>query len=207
MFLQSIISSPIFAFVLHHGQEILIGLLLVFMALVWFRGASYSRRRVLAMIAFAVLAVRVFFAALLSYTQYYVWMHDGLGQLFLPPNRSWGYFFQYVLSRYWTSAGIAIVVAIGAYLFLWGLHRYRERFFEGGEAELGFAICLMVGWPGVVVFIAGTCLGIIIVSIVRQIWLAQTYTTLGIPMLIGGALALILNHWLIPVLGLNVLKA
>lgn len=207
MFIREILLSHNFTLFLVYGPNVFLALLFLFTALAWLMGAAFSRRRTLFATALAVLAVRILFAALKSYGQYYVWAHDAFGSLFLPPHASWSYFLGYVGLHHWLSVGLAAASALVVYLFLLGLHRYRDRFFEGGEAELALAICLLVGWPGILLFLAGTCVGIIVVSIVRRVWLAQAYTTLGIPLLIGGVLAFVFTPILIGVLGLAALKA
>jgi len=194
MGIQSFLNSQTFVFIFNYGQTVALGVLLLAALFVWLGSPHFLRRRFLVLIAALALAVRVLLAVGKSYAQYYIWAHSPLGKLFLPPYNGWSYYFHYVGTHFWFETGIAVLIALAAYLFFWGLRRYRERFFEGGEAELGLILCLMIGWPGVLVFIAGTCIGIVVVSAVRGVWLAQAYTTLGVPMLIGGVLAFVLNR-------------
>jgi hypothetical protein len=207
MLYRAIFLSPGFAWFLLHGQTVLLGALLAFAVVAWFLGAAYSLRRTLFVTAIAVLIVRIIFAGIKTYAQYYIWAQDTFGQLFLPPHTPWSYFVQYTGLHFWLSVGLALLAGIVAYIFLLGLHKYRERFFEGAEAELGLAICLIVGWPSVLVLLGGTAIGLIVVSIIRRAWLAQTYTTLGIPLIIGGVLAFLFASFLIGPLGLTALKA
>lgn len=206
LMLVPFITSSAFAFLLAHGEITLLGLLLVFTAFAWLRTPQFLRQRFLLIAILLIAATRIAFSLLRSFVQYYAWSHSDFGQLFLPPYSSWNYFLGYVGLHFLLGTGLALLAGLVAYLFLRTLHRYRDRFFEGGEVELGCAVCLLVGWPGVVIFLAGTALGIVLVSIVRKVWFAQIYTTLGIPMLIGAVLAFLLQFWLIATLGLTVLK-
>src|SRR3989344_3109003 len=74
---------------------------------------------------------RVFYAAILSLSQYYVWNQDKFTKLFLD------YIISYSWSRFWIDVLLSFVFAILFWFFLKALQKKEERFFEPGETELG----------------------------------------------------------------------
>jgi hypothetical protein len=123
-------------------------------------------------------------------------MHTGLGYTIF---YSWG--------RFWLGAVLAISAAALFWFLLKLLQKYKSRFFEDGEVELGALTALLVGWPGFVVFIPLVFISVVIVSIFRLIFFKEAYTTLGAPMLFATILFFIWGQQLLTITGFTVLKA
>lgn len=146
---------------------------------------------------------RVLNAIALTFGQYYIWSHDTFGKAFLHAalgpkvpvpfiqhwswlfNNSFGYFVFYSWGRFWAEVVIALGVAWLFYLFLTGLGKYRDRFFEMQETKLGFICAFLASWPGIVVFIVFTFVSVVLVSVVRRIVWKELYTTLGAPFIVA----------------------
>jgi hypothetical protein len=156
----------------------------------------------------------VFYAALLSFVQYFVWNSNKFTKILLNSadekwnlfNYKFGYFLHYILLHFWLNVLISVCAGFLFYLFLIFLKKYRERFFEDGEVELGFALALIVGWPNFVVFIPLIFVFVIFISIFKALFLKQMYTTLGWPMIFAALVVLIWGDFLINVLKLGVLR-
>jgi hypothetical protein len=167
---------------------------------------KFSRRLIKAGIVFYVL-----YAAFLTWGQYYVWSQNPLGRILLVSDRfgvldgSSGYFIFYSYLRFWLNPALAVLAAFLFYVFLKSLKKYRERFFEEGETEVGFLAALAAGWPGIVVFIPLAFLVVVLVSGFRLAVFRERFTTLGWPLLISLLLVLAWGDILIKALGLKVL--
>ena len=170
---------------------------------------------------------RFFYAFLLTVSQYYVWSQDKFTQILLNSSlvqtipisgifnkicqlplvncQKFGYFLFYSYGRFWLNALISVAVAFVFYLFLKSLQKHQARFFEEGEAELGFLSALIVGWPNFVVFLSLVFILVILISIFRRVFLKQFYTTLGWPFILAAFASLVLGSNLIAILGLGVL--
>lgn len=156
----------------------------------------------------------IFYAFLLSAAQYFIWNKDEFTKILLTSidensaffSYKYGYFIHYILLHFWLSVLISIGVAFAFYAFLFFLKKYRERFFEDGEVELGFVLALIVGWPNFVIFIPLIFAFVIIISIIRVLFLREMYTTLGWPMIFAALTVLIFGNNLIDILKLGVLK-
>ncbi|MBI2013682.1 MAG: hypothetical protein HYS87_02560 [Candidatus Colwellbacteria bacterium] len=180
-------------------------------------------------LVWATLGFKALFAAFLSWGQYFVWLRGGeftqtflntplsadtpdtvltfVTKLFRPLfETEKGYFLFYAYSRFWINLIVLIVAAIGFWLFLKMLKKYRARFFDTGEVELGFLMALVAGWPGFLVFVPLVFLAVVFVSIFRGIFLKEAYTTLGWPMLLAALLTLIWGSSLIDLLNLGVFR-
>lgn len=166
---------------------------------------------------------KILYAAFLTFAQYLVWDNNGLTRalLKLPVEekammsfgflskffeRDGGYYYFYVFARYWLIILISFAVAYLFYLLLRGLKKYKERFFIGGEPELGFALAFLVGWPDFVLFLPGIFILIIPVSIFRLIVFKEKFTTLGWPIILSFILATILGYSLIDLFSLGLLS-
>ncbi|MDI6733942.1 MAG: hypothetical protein QMD50_00405 [Patescibacteria group bacterium] len=158
---------------------------------------------------------RIFYAALLTFGQYYIWAHDSFGRILLNSpikeslpisfiyqlpkifNQPIGYFFVYSWGRFWLN----VIVSIGlAFLFLWFLKflkKTKERFFEEGEIELGFLGMLIVGWPNQLLYIVFVFALVVVFSIFRQLFLKKQLTTLGWPIVSSVLIILLFGSWLI----------
>ncbi len=173
--------------------------------------------------AWVILGTRVLYSGLLSFFQYYVWGHNTFTNFFLnasadpssypklglltsPFEGKLGYFTLYVFERFWLETLIIILVSCLFYVFLKGLRRRNSRFFEEGEPELGFAMALLSGWPGFVLFVFFVFVFIIAISIFRMAVLKQHLTTFGLPFLLSAFLTLIWGQALLQLFRLSVLK-
>ena len=169
----------------------------------------------------------VFYAAILTISQYYIWSQNKLTQVLLNLSvdfsaipisgifkffckfvdcQKHGYFLFYTYGRFWMNIFISIAVAFGFYLFLKFLKKYKERFFEEGEIELGFLAALISGWPNFVVFLPIVFVSVVLISIFRRIFWKEFYTTLGWPFILSTLLVLIFGNKLIDIFSLGVLR-
>lgn len=167
---------------------------------------EFSKRLIKITIGFYIL-----YAAFLTWGQYYIWSQDSLGRIFLTSDRFGvmngrpGYFLFYSYLRFWLAPAITILAGFLFYLFLKSLRKYRERFFEEGEPELGFLCAIVAGWPGFVVFLPLVFMGVVLVSIFRLFVFKEHFTTLGWPFLISTLVVLVCGEVLIDIFGLRVL--
>lgn len=163
---------------------------------------------------------RVFYAAFLTFFQYYVWSQNKFTQMLLNapldetlPSASFpfsstrlGYFLFYSYGRFWLNVLVSIGAAFIFYLFLKFLQKHRERFFEEGETELGFLTALIVGWPNFIIFLPLVFVSVVLISVFRRIFLKEEYTTLGWPFFLATLVVLIFGNKLIQLLDFGVLK-
>jgi hypothetical protein len=168
---------------------------------------------------------RIGFAVFLTCAQYYIWSQDAFTRTFLtaplsPSLPVWavryipwifssqaGYFIFYSWGRFWFNALLAVGISFLWWLFLGFLRRRNERFFEIGEPELGFLMALIVGWPGIVLFVPLVFAFVVLVSLFRSAVLKKPFTTLGWPFLLAALATLIFGNMLLTVLGFTVLNA
>lgn len=174
---------------------------LVFFAVVFltaaFRLISYKS------LVISSLAFHIFYAALLTAGQYYVWSQSEFTKLLLD---SPGYFLFYSWGRFWINVLLTISAAFVFYLVLRLLKKYQERFFDEGETELGLLMALLVGWPNFAVFVPLVFVFVIPVSIFRRLFLKESYTNLAVPFFIAALVLLLWGDLLIKILNLDVLK-
>ncbi|MCX6788270.1 MAG: hypothetical protein NTZ36_00085 [Candidatus Jorgensenbacteria bacterium] len=175
-------------------------------------------------LAFSIVGFRLLYSVLLTFLQYKTWAGGGLGTFFLKQsldksipiwivhNFSWifnskhGYFIFYSIQHFWVSATLSIFVAWLFYRFLMILKRYKERFFDEGEVELGFLCALVVGWPAFIIFVPMAFLFVVIVSIFRLAAFKEAYTTLGWPFILSAFMTLIFASTILNITGLSVLS-
>lgn len=117
-----------------------------------------------------------------------------------------GYVLFYSWGRFWLSAFWVIGTAFAFYLFLKFLQRYKARFFEEQEPELGFVVAHCVGWPSIVLIFPIAFAAMIILSIFRMIFLRESLTTIGWPFIIAAAILIPFGKELIEFFHLTVLK-
>lgn len=163
-----------------------------------------------------VLVFKVAYASLETFGQYYVWKSSEFTKLFLDPktvdfnilkefsgklfwafNNRLGYFIFYSWGRFWMTIVVSLLAAAAFYLFLLFLKKYKERFFEEGEVELGFLLALTIGWPNFIAFLFAAFLSVILVSAIRMIFFKEFYTTLGAPFLLAALAALVFGNYFI----------
>lgn len=161
---------------------------------------------------FLTIIFRLFYAILLTGIQYYVWTQSEFTKIMIDAptggifNGKYGYFLFYSFGRFWLNTIILIVMAYVFYLFLIFLKKYRERFFDEGEIELGFLAVLIVGWPNFVIFMPFVFMFVVLISIFKMIFLKEHYTTLGLPFILAMLTALIFGNKLAIFLNLGFLK-
>lgn len=174
------------------------------------RAADYLRKFSKQLIKIAA-GFYVLYAAFLTWGQYYVWSQNSLGRIFLVSDRfgaldgSSGYFLFYSYGRFWLNPTIAILSAFLFYALLKSLKKYRERFFEEGETELGFLCALAAGWPQIVIFLPLVFSGVVLVSSARLVVFRERFTTLGWPFLVALFITFLFGKALIEALNLKVL--
>lgn len=177
-------------------------------------------------LAISVLIFRFIYAIIESVTQYYVWSQgDELSKSLINSplsdsvplsnfirnhfgtvlNSKWGYFLFYSWGRFWINVLLLFIVALCFYAILTTLKKYNERFFKEGETYLGLLLCLIVGWPNLVLFVPITFVFVVLVSIFRLLYYKEPYTTLGMPMLLASLVIMLFGGYLIKALGLTVL--
>ena len=162
------------------------------------------------------------FAGVLTTLQYVLWRGGGLGKIFLSEGLSsslpiplihlfpWifksslGYFIFYSFQRFWLNVFLSLFAAWLFYRFLILLKRYKERFFEEGEVELGYLVALIVGWPFFILFVPLGFLFVVLISIFRLVFFKEAYTTLGWPFILGALTAFLFGSILVPLLRLSV---
>lgn len=170
-----------------------------------------------------VAGFKILYATFLTVAQYFVWNNNGITRtlLKLPVEekammsfgflsnifaRDNGYYYFYVFARYWLVILISFAAAYLFYLLLKGLKKRKERFFIGGEPEIGFALAFLIGWPDFVIFLPGIFFLIIPVSIFRIIILKEKFTTMGWPFILSAFLAIILGYSLLDIFRLGILS-
>ncbi len=170
------------------------------------------------LIAKVVIWARVSCAGFLTWAQYSVWSQSEMTRIFLTlpaddkslpmygflaPLFKWsgGYFTFYSFSRFWLPALASIVMGYLFFLFLKSLRKYKDRFFEDGEVELGWILALAVGYPSFIIFLPLVFFLIIPTSIIRIAVLKQRLTTIGYPMILAAIPAAIWGPRLIAILG------
>ncbi|MCL5017148.1 MAG: hypothetical protein M1155_00580 [Patescibacteria group bacterium] len=173
----------------------------------------------------SVLIFKVLYALIETFGQYYVWSSNSFtkfflsagainfsllrrfsGDLFFLFNNRFGYFLFYSWGRFWLEIVVSVIASVAFYLFLIFLKKYRERFFEEGETELGFLLSLMVGWSNFAVFLLLIFFFVVIVSVFKNLVYKDPYTTLGAPFLLAGLIVLAFGNYLVSLFGLMSLR-
>jgi len=181
-------------------------------------------KKINGVVAFVIFSARAAQAMFLTFGQYYIWSRNNLGKVFLNSpladavpiaeifknsfvfQNKFGYFIFYSYGRFWLNIIVVFVCSTVFYFFLKFLQKYKERFFENGETELGFTASLFVGWPNFVIFLPLVFISIIFISIYRNIFLGKLYTTLGWSFILATFLTLWFGSNIINFLNLNILK-
>lgn len=148
---------------------------------------------------------RLIYPALFTLLYYLVWTQTPFMVKVLEVSGT-GYVFKYTGLRFWAEEGLAFLLAFIFWIFLKSLKRYRDRFFEEGEINLGALMVLVAGWPNTILFIPAMFIGMVITSLIRLIYWKQKLTTMGLPFLIACLLMLIFGGLLLGPLNLNVLR-
>ncbi len=220
-FLQLLPLMPLF-FVALAG---LIYFILAYYLVVGFRDSRLN------MVLWSSVALKLIYPLLFSVMQYYIFASNALSKellnsslystvladlpFFLKPftyffEGNLGYFLYYSWSRFFLGTALALLCALIFYAFLKILEKYNPRLFKEGEAKVGFIVALLVGWPWFLVLIPATFIATILISIVKRIFFKESYTTLGIPILVAGIILTVATYlfhtWLLGALNLSVLS-
>jgi len=157
------------------------------------------------------IAFKIAFVLAQTIAQYSVWSGNEFTRIFLTSpntgilNFKGGYFIFYIWNRFWLSAVLGILIAWIFYKFLVFLRKYRERFLGEGEAELGLLTALLSGWPGFVVFVPLVFVSVALISVMRNAFMKEKYTTLGPSFLLAAAAILAFGPYFSGTFGLQLL--
>ncbi len=170
------------------------------------------------------LGFRVLYAVSATIAQYFVWAESPATRVFLDSGigrespiapslekfpflfGKLGYFLFYSYGRFWLNVFLAFLCAFAFLWFLKALRKWKDRFFEDGEIELGALSVALVGWPAFTLFLPLAFLSVILVSLFRLLFMKEKLTTLGAPFLLAVLLVLVWGPWLLSVTGFSVLK-
>lgn len=167
---------------------------------------KFSLANKLFVLVILTIGFRLLYAALLTFSQYYIWSHQEFTKLLLPPTQSIRYFIQYSFTHFWIDALISIGAAIIFYLFLRALWKYRERFFEKDELVFGFLMALILGWPNFVVFVPLVFIFTALISLIRILILGNIYTDLYPSLILASLLVSLSGDELVDMLRLTALR-
>ncbi|MDD4901635.1 MAG: hypothetical protein PHE24_00700 [Patescibacteria group bacterium] len=106
---------------------------------------------------------------------------------------SHGYFWYYIWNNFWKEALFSLIAAFIIYGIFRLLQRYKPRFFQSQDSELGLLMALLVGWPQIILFLPITFLVAMVFSLAKSIFRQETYCPLAWPFLISTALMLVFN--------------
>ena len=179
-------NSPLIAWV----SPVVLSVIAGVACIAYYRPLSDRRRvRIFMILAGAAIAFRFLFAGVKTGLQYSLWMSSALSRFLLPPHQNIAIFLHYSWTHFWLNAFISTGAALLFFGILRLLQSHNPRYFEAGEAELGFVMALVVGWPQFIVFIPAVFLLVVGISIVRGVFLHEPYTTLGLPFFIAAVAA------------------
>lgn len=211
-------------FVIGLLPKIFLGLILISVLFFYFKRSAFNLKFICRYFIFAVLGFRLAYSSFLTFAQYYFWSKDSLTKYLLNSSLAptlpvgaikampWlfdnrlGYFIFYSWGRFWLNLFLTLLIAFTFWWFLKLLKKHKERFFEGGEVELGFLTILISGWPNSLIFLVLAFLGVVAVSIFRLILLKEFYTTLGLPFVLSAIAVFLWGSQLAEIFGLNVLR-
>lgn len=183
---------------------------------------KFKKRIILAIVCVAGFRVLYAFGSMVA--QYFLWAQSPITRVFLDQGiptwspiakgLAWlpflfgkfGYFLFYSYGRFWLNVFIVFACTVAFYLFLKLLAKWKARFFEVGEIELGALAVLILGWPNFILFLAFAFLSVIFVSLFRLVFFKTPYTTLGAPFLLATLLIFLFGNALLVFTGLSVLK-
>ncbi len=207
LFFWALFVFAIFGYVVRHSE----------------RWSGFRKTISIKKLIFATIGFRIIYAGLLTGLQYVTWASGGIGEFFLRESidkslpipfiqslpwifgSQWGYFIFYSLLHFWVNVVLSLFVAWIFYRFLILLKRYRERFFDEEEIELGFLVALLVGWPAFTLFVPLVFLSVVLTSLARLIVWKEAYTTLGWPFILATLITFLFSSFLLTATGLSVL--
>ncbi len=182
------------------------------------KGSEFKKFTLRGLVIISVI-FKFFYAALLTIGQYFIWKADPFAHLLLSDslsalpkqvtgglplfNGQFGYFIYYSLSHFWLDAVWSVILAFVFWFILKGLQKYQSRFFYQGETEIGLIAALVVGWPNLLLFVPLVFLSVVLVAIYRLVFLKESYTTLGWPLLLAVILTFLAAHFFGAAIGLQ----
>lgn len=196
-------------------------------AVAYFRPGTLSDRalrRWFVGLIIGMVVLRVGYAALSTWGQYYVWEQSPftrlllkigldrnelgpiLGPLYGLFDDSRGYFKYYVIGRFWINALLAtalpfvLVGIVKLYLKLRGIA------FENYDLKIMAITGLLVGWPKFVIFVPMMLVIGLVLGIGRKVIKGDSYFMLAEAMILAAAILLIGTWNLVELLGLTVLR-
>lgn len=197
----------------------------VFVFVFFFQKKNFEHfKKLVKILLWVAIGFRVLYAVSATITQYFVWSRDPLTRAFLESGierdspvaptlekfpflfGKLGYFIFYSYGRFWLNVIIVILCTLAFWWFLKLLRKWKDRFFEDGEIELGALSVALVGWPGFVLFLPLVFLSVILVSVFRLLFMKEKLTTLGAPFLLAVLVVLLYGTKLLALTGLSVLK-
>lgn len=130
----------------------------------WVKSISYKK------IILISISIHIFYALFISWGQYYVWLNGGeftRSLLSMPlstdvpfsPVFEWlrpifagdlGYFFYYILGRFWINAFLTLIISFVLYGFFILWDHYRGSFVDNGT-KIVLILMIISGWPGVLI--------------------------------------------------------
>jgi hypothetical protein len=190
--------------------SVFFGLILVSAALIYRKAFSQSEagpaEKRIKVVLYVAVGFEIFYAIVLSASQYYVWSTSEFTRLLLPPTASIKYFIQYSFTHFWLGTFCSFFLSLLFYSLLSALKKKNENFFLPGETQLGFLCALVSGWPDFVLYLPLLLISTVIVSLARRLIAHEERTTLGWPMILAAVVTLLAGNYLIDLLGLGVLR-
>ena len=149
-------------------------------------------------------------ALIKSILQYLIWNVGGLTQTLvnLPLkklNLGWfenlpiftdfshGYFAYYIWNHFWQEAFLSIIAAAAVYGIFLLLRNYKSRLISLHECEFGFLLCLLVGWPQIIIFLPLMLVVAVFYSIFNWFYRREAFCSLFLPFTVSAAIMLIFS--------------
>lgn len=153
-----------------------------------------------------LLAFNLFYAASKTGFQYWAWKTGGLlSQSLLPPVTSITYFLGYTGFRFWLPVAVNVVVAAMFFSSIYVSRKKQQRFFYKGEEYLASLAILIVGWPGIIVYLTLILLLMVVFSFFNTLRKTSPYTSFLYMWLPLALLTVLFGNQIIRWLGLQVL--
>jgi hypothetical protein len=173
----------------------------------------------------SVVLFKLLYALMLTILQYATWGTNPLTELLLhqPLNEavplfglfsvfgflhsvSWGYFFYYVLGRFWLSVILSLAAAYSLYSLIERLRRSRPASLPEFEPGLLLLLSLLVGWPNFIIFLILSLVFVLIYACVRFIQDRTAVITAAPGFLTGCLLVLSFGNAFTKFLGFGTLR-
>lgn len=157
---------------------------------------------------YGLLAGTLLFNLFLTGAQYYVWTVSALGRFFLPPYQPMSYFLRYVFLHFWLAGILSLAAAAIFYAVLKAVNKYRPGALNHAEINLGFLVCLLVGWPRTLIlipmFFSVMFLTLVSRPLIFKLRRPSAIGTTG-PLILAAFLTLIFGYYLINLFGWSAL--